>query len=118
MEKQVVEMTPQEFTKMINEKDTKEEFMIAVDLSDFAEKKYPLSDGKEKKKISFSQGTGFLTNDGRFVTARHCVEPWMFDVKELQAAYALANSSEGLLKIYSTIVAINMQVRYLSAKAF
>lgn len=68
-----------------------------------------LSDGKEKKKISFSQGTGFLTNDGRFVTARHCVEPWMFDVKELQAAYALANSSEGLLKIYSTVVAINMQ---------
>ena len=49
MEKQVVEMTPREFTKMINEKDTKEEFMIAVDLLGFAEKKNPLSDGKENK---------------------------------------------------------------------
>ncbi len=24
-------------------------------------------------------GTGFLLNDGRFVTARHCVEGWLFD---------------------------------------
>ena len=49
MRKQVVEMTPREFAKMINEKDTKEEFMIAVDLLGFAEKKNPLSDGKENK---------------------------------------------------------------------
>ena len=49
-------MTPREFAKMINEKDTKEEFMIAVDLSDFAEKKYPLSDGKENKPSVFEGG--------------------------------------------------------------
>ena len=51
MRKQVVEMTPREFTKMINEKDTKQEFMIAVDLSGFAEKKYPLSDGKVEENM-------------------------------------------------------------------
>ena len=56
MRKQVVEMTPREFAQMINEKDTKEEFMIAVDLSDFAEKKYPLSDGKENKPSVFEGG--------------------------------------------------------------
>ena len=67
------------------------------------------TDGKEKVKISISQGTGFLMNDGRFVTARHCVEPWMFDVKDLQTKYALANSSGGMYRIYSSVVAINMQ---------
>lgn len=51
MEKQVVEMTPRELTKMINEKDTKEEFMIAVDLSGFVEKKYPLSDGRLEENV-------------------------------------------------------------------
>ena len=28
--------------------------------------------------IGASSGTGFLLKDGRFVTARHCVEPWLF----------------------------------------
>lgn len=51
MEKQVVEMTPQEFAKMINEKDTKEEFMIAVDLSNFGEKKISLSDGRLEENV-------------------------------------------------------------------
>lgn len=40
-----------------------------------------LSAGQETQLISRSQGTGFLLNDGRFVTARHCVEPWMFDLE-------------------------------------
>lgn len=41
-------------------------------------------------------GTGFLLNDGRFITARHVVEPWMFpsgedDVQKL-AINAIAHS--------------------------
>lgn len=33
----------------------------------------------EKKVIeNVGSGTGFLLNDGRFITARHVVEPWMF----------------------------------------
>ncbi len=29
-------------------------------------------------KVSFRSGTGFILNDGTFVTARHVVEPWFF----------------------------------------
>jgi hypothetical protein len=33
----------------------------------------------ETKEIEYSwSGTGFLTTDGRFITARHVVEPWFF----------------------------------------
>ena len=66
-----------------------------------------MSTSGEKRLLSRSQGTGFLLNDGRFVTARHCVEPWMFETGELQLAYALSNESNGMIKIYSEIVAIN-----------
>jgi len=35
--------------------------------------------GNETKEVAFSiSGTGFLLNDGRFVTARHVVNPWSF----------------------------------------
>ncbi len=34
--------------------------------------------GNETQAIGASSGTGFLLKDGRFVTARHCVEPWLF----------------------------------------
>lgn len=73
----------------------------------------------EKILLSRSQGTGFLLIDGRFITARHCVEPWMFtppsqDVHApgLQEFFALSN--EGLFKMYSEIVAINNQGEQLT----
>ncbi len=34
--------------------------------------------GDEKNLTRSSCGTGFLLNDGRFVTARHCVESWLY----------------------------------------
>jgi len=39
-----------------------------------------LSDGSRKRTIEGLgwSGTGFLLNDGRFVTARHCVQGWRF----------------------------------------
>jgi hypothetical protein len=61
----------------------------------------------EKSVISQSQGTGFLLDDGRFVTARHCVEPWMFTVTgRLQQIYALSKTVYGLT-VSSEILAVN-----------
>lgn len=34
--------------------------------------------GESRVLENVGSGTGFLLNDGRFVTARHVVEPWMF----------------------------------------
>lgn len=61
--------------------------------------------GKVEKQKSFI-GTGFLTTDGSFITARHCVEPWLFD-KKLNPVYAVSMASEGMVKIYAIINAIN-----------
>lgn len=66
----------------------------------------------EKILLTRSQGTGFLLTDGRFVTARHCVEPWMFTPPSqgapgMQEFFALSN--EGVFKMYSEIVAVNNQ---------
>jgi hypothetical protein len=38
--------------------------------------------GTEIHSFPASSGTGFMLNDGNFVTARHCVEPWLFDFSE------------------------------------
>lgn len=40
--------------------------------------KYEISCGSEEGELPGWSGTGFLLNDGRFVTARHVVEPWYF----------------------------------------
>ena len=66
-----------------------------------------IANDTETQKVSQSQGSGFLLEDNRFVTARHCVEPWLFDTGSTQLAYALANSSNGAIRIYAVIQAIN-----------
>lgn len=53
------------------------------------------------------QGTGFLLSDGRFVTARHCVEPWMYDTGDLAQVYAMSKKYENI-SIYATIDAVSM----------
>lgn len=71
-------------------------------------KVYIESDGK-KRPVTTLQGTGFLLDDGRFVTARHCVEPWMYAYKEtdpMLIAYAFQKMT-GAIKIYAEIIAIN-----------
>ena len=52
----------------------------------------------ERKKLQSSIGTGFLMSDGRFITARHCVEPWMFDTGALWSYYALLLVSVSFLQ--------------------
>lgn len=70
----------------------------------------------EKQKVARSQGTGFLLSDGRFVTARHCVEPWLFNTEDIQLAYAISNASDGNLLVYAEIMAINCEGKSLNFK--
>lgn len=54
-------------------------------------------------------GTGFLLNDGRFVTARHCIEGWWYqdwtaNTMPAQAARAAASSSSYKIKGYYVAV--------------
>ena len=39
-------------------------------------------EGQSKTYENIGMGSGFLLNDGRFVPARHVVEPWMFPTDE------------------------------------
>jgi len=73
-----------------------------------------IANSSENQLVGQSQGTGFLLEDGRFVTARHCVEPWMFDVGDMQTAFALSRASKGAIKIYTKIFAINSKGEQLS----
>lgn len=45
-------------------------------------------------KVNGSTGSGFLLNNGTFVTARHVVEPWLFGDEEL-SLYLNMNASNG-----------------------
>lgn len=76
-----------------------------------------IANSSETQAVSQSQGTGFLLNDKRFVTARHCVEPWMFDVKQMQKAYALSRASGGAIKVWAEIFAINNKGEQLQFKS-
>ncbi len=60
-------------------------------------------EGQTKTINGLGSGTGFLLSDGRFVTARHVVEPWMFPSSEDDtqniAINAIAHSG-GTVKCY------------------
>jgi hypothetical protein len=71
----------------------------------------PNSDGKEHWIIEQSKfaGTGFMLNDGRFVTARHVVEPWYYysEFTEYKWIYRLLNYAsfnQGIISAKYTIV--------------
>lgn len=67
------------------------------------------------QKAAISQGTGFLMTDGTFVTARHCVEPWLFNL-ELNKYYALTLRSN-VYKMYAVIAAYNNQGEQLQIRS-
>jgi len=52
-------------------------------------------------------GTGFLLTDGRFVTARHVVEPWFFEVGQDQTALALNVIASGGGKVTAHFIAFS-----------
>lgn len=69
------------------------------------------SRGRETEIISDSwSGTGFLLTDGRFVTARHCVEGWLYndptDDEEIIAA-ARMSTADDQRKIKTKIYAMS-----------
>lgn len=58
-----------------------------------------------------SLGTGFLLSDGKFVTARHCVQPWMYDTGAGMRAYALSKMFEDV-KITSIVTACSASEKF------
>lgn len=69
---------------------------------------YEIACGNGEGQIAGWSGTGFLLSDGRFVTARHVVEPWFFiqseDERELLELNVLASNGG---KIVSYIGAVS-----------
>lgn len=66
----------------------------------------------QRTRVSSSQGTGFLLSDGRFVTARHCVQPWLYNIDKINAMITTA-SRLGIdyVKGYAIIEAQSMNDR-------
>lgn len=48
--------------------------------------------GENRTYENVGTGSGFLLNDGRFITARHVVEPWMFPKDETDEFNILCNA--------------------------
>lgn len=68
-----------------------------------------VGDGKETQIPYGWSGTGFLLDDGKFVTARHCIEGWMyeycFDTTEISNYVRRVSSFDGYeIKAYFTAV--------------
>lgn len=61
---------------------------------------------KGTQELSTALGTGFVMSDGRLVTARHCIEPWLFD-KDMMVFFAFHNTDPSTYKIYAKILAVN-----------
>ena len=84
-----------------------------------------ITDGRQKE-IVYSEGdtlygwggTGFLLDDGRFVTARHCVHGWRWDTKyeNVINKAAMAESRDGLA-IIATIIAKSRTGKQLEFKS-
>jgi len=76
-------------------------------------------DGERKRRDGDWSGTGFLLNDGRFVTARHVIEPWYYaklgdnedDNKTIIFENLLASSGS---KVNATFKAISSSGQELS----
>lgn len=49
-------------------------------------------DGETKTFENIGSGSGFMLDDGRFVTARHVVEPWMYPTSENDEFNLLCNA--------------------------
>jgi hypothetical protein len=73
---------------------------------------------KEGNSVRIS-GSGFLLEDGRFVTARHVAQPWLFNPQESESmllANYLSTNEDAEVIHYFKIVNENKQVYALSSK--
>lgn len=63
---------------------------------------------KEVKELA-SAGTGFLLDNGTFVTARHCVEPWLYSTFSNETSLQINATNEEYKNAYYTIIeAVNI----------
>ena len=87
----------------------------------FVEKVYLLIDGKRMENVTMGDGnlygwsgTGFLLNDGHFVTARHCVQGWRFsEDRTVLMSAALADTKKNI-EIVASFKAINRTGKILT----
>lgn len=74
-----------------------------------------IADGQEHQIMNGQNpygwsGTGFLLNDGKFVTARHCIEGWLYNNpagEDMAAAVARAAATNPNIKIKAYFIAIS-----------
>ena len=76
---------------------------------------YCVVDGKVQETET-SIGTGFLTTDGRFITARHCVEPWLYTTGKIWRYYALTKEVDDVT-VYADITAVNCENKVIKLKS-
>ncbi|MDR3218065.1 MAG: FHA domain-containing protein [Dysgonamonadaceae bacterium] len=70
----------------------------------FIETRSYIRDKEGDHSLRTTYGTGFILSDGYFVTARHCVEPWLFDFSEdAVMANASVTTYPNNYKVYSEI---------------
>jgi len=64
---------------------------------------------EENGKMKGWSGTGFLLSDGRFVTARHCVQGWWFQVPTVETEFgnAAVNEANGQGHVRATFLAVS-----------
>ena len=61
-------------------------------------------EGQTGEKEFGISATGFMLDDGRFVTARHVIEPWLFEKDSVAAVFNLMASNGGHVSISLTAI--------------
>lgn len=91
-------------TMLSNQKIYQDVYFFYVD-----ELKFVFNSGKVEKLNSGWSGTGFLLSDGRFVTARHCVQGWLYTAPSMEEelGYASILEANGYGHVYATFKAIS-----------
>ncbi|MDR1680348.1 MAG: FHA domain-containing protein [Prevotellaceae bacterium] len=79
-----------------------------------------LTDGSDTQDIEAGwSGTGFLLDDGRFVTARHCIHAWRFgpDNEAIARAAALVSTYPDNVQLVAVIEAVSRTGKRFSFKS-
>lgn len=64
--------------------------------------------GDDVQKLGSSGGTAFLLNDGRFVTARHCIESWLYPSSNDDVQCNILNETYSNVTVWSEVSAFGM----------
>lgn len=75
-----------------------------------------IGDELEGEKVKPITGSGFLLNDGTFVTARHVVEPWYFSNSKLEMFLNLMASNGGKVVAYFIAVSPKTQLEFTTSQ--